>query len=223
MMMVDKKGFWTVGRALAVVLAGLSLSPVAFAQDAAAPAAPAAPAAAPDAQSPWVKICNTDPATKKELCLVTQELRAENGQFIASATLRQFTGDPKISFIAAVPIGMLIQPGVRIAIDGGAQTEVKYGICFPNACYAEIEVNADFIASLKKGNQLVVTVLNPQAKGLNFPMSLAGFTKTFDGAGIDAAAAQARQDQLNQALQQRAEEARQRLIQQQEQTPPAGN
>ena len=49
-----------------------------------------------------------------------------------------------------------------------------------------------------------------------FPMSLAGFTKTFDSKGLDAKAAQQRQDDLNKALQARAEEARKKLIQQQQ-------
>lgn len=203
---------------------GATAAALGFALVAAMPAS-AQDAPADQAQSPWVKICNTDPASQKELCLVTQELRAENGLFIASATLRQVTGEDKISFIAAVPPGMLLQPGLRVQVDQGQQKEVKYGICFPNACYAEMDVDPAFISSMKKGNQLIVTVLNAEAKGLNFPMSLAGFTKTFDGAGIDAAAAQARQEELNSALQRRAEEARQRLIDQQRQNgqPAAGN
>jgi invasion protein IalB len=173
-----------------------------------------------EAPTPWVKICNTDPATQKVLCLVTQELRAENGQFIASATLRQITGEDKIQFIAAVPPGVLIQPGVRVQVDESPQQEVKYGICFPNACYAEMEVNADFITSLKRGNTLNVIALNAQARGLTFPMTLSGFTRAYDGAGIDAEAAQAREEELNSALQRRAEALRQRLREAQGGTTP---
>jgi invasion protein IalB len=215
----------------AMVLAMAILPFAAMAQNApatpAAAPAPAAPAPAAGADSPWLKLCNTDPASKKELCLVIQELRAETGQFIASATIRQFTGDTKISFIAAVPPGMLIQPGLRAQIDTGKQFEMKYGICYPNACYAELEVNPDFIASLKNGKQLIITTLNQQAKGVNFPMPLTGFSKVFDGKGLDATQAKARQDELNKALQARAEEARKKLVDQQQketgQTPAPAN
>jgi invasion protein IalB len=179
--------------------------------------AAAAPAAAAPAGPPsWVKLCNTDPASKKELCLVIQELRAETGQFIASSTLRQITGDDKISFIAAVPPGMLIQPGLRAQIDTGKQYPIKYGICYPNACYGELDVDADFLASMRKGKQLILTTLNQQAKGVSFPMTLAGFSKAYDGKGLDAQGQQARADDLNKALQARAEEARKKLIQQQQ-------
>ena len=174
-----------------------------------------AQAPAPTAESPWVKVCQTDASSKKEMCLVTQEIRSQTNQFIASATLRQVTGDTKVSFVAAVPVGMLIQAGIRIQIDDKAPLEVKYGICFPNACFGEVEVPADFIASLKAGNQMVVSALNQAQKPINVPLSLKGFTKIYDGPGFDPAGGAAQQDKLNEALQQAAEAARQRLIQQQ--------
>lgn len=171
-------------------------------------------AVSPD--SPWVKLCNTDPASKKELCLVLQELRAETGQFIASATIRQVTGDPKLSFIAAVPPGMLLQPGMKAQVDNGKQFDVKYGICYPNACYGELEINPEFVTGMKGGKQIIITTFNQQGKGVAFPMTLAGFTKTYDSKGLDAGQAQARQEELNKALQARAEEARKKLIEQQQ-------
>lgn len=193
--------------ALAAVAIGVPVA--ASAQEAPAPA-PATPEAA------WAKLCNTDPATGKELCLTIQEIRADTGQFIASATIRTIAGDAKKSLITAVPPGMLLQPGLRVQIDDGAQQEMKYGICFPNACYGELEINDEFIASLKGGGKLTLTTLNQQAKPVNFPMTLAGFTKAYDGAGLDTAAQQARESDLADALARRAETARQKLIEQQQ-------
>ena len=166
---------------------------------------PPPPPAAPE--SPWAKLCNTDPASGKELCLTIQEIRADTGQFIASATIRTIAGDAKKSLITAVPPGMLLQPGLRVQIDDGAQQEMKYGICFPNACYGELEINDEFITSLKGGGKLTLTTLNQQAKPVNFPMTLAGFTKAYDGSGLDTAAQQARESELADALARRAESA----------------
>lgn len=191
------------------------LLPVALAVVASQSAA-AQEAGVPTPDEPWAKICNTDPNNSKELCLVLQEVRADTGQFIASATVRQITGEPKISFIVAVPPGMMIQPGIRAQVDGGTQHEIPYGICFQNACYGELEVNQDFIQSLKNGSQLVITAVNQGGQPASIPLSLKGFTKTFDGPGLDAAAAEQRQEDLNKALQARAEEARKRLIEQQQ-------
>jgi len=193
-----------------LALAATLFAPAAaMAQD----AQPAAPAATP--ASAWIKECGEDPQSKKRVCIVVQELRAETGQFIASVQIRTVQDDPKISLITMVPVGMLIQPGVRVQVDQNQQQEVKYGICFPNACFGQAQIDANFVNSMKKGNQLIVTTLNQQGKAITFPLTLAGFTKTFDSEGLDAAAARAQREELNKALQQRAEQNRQRLIEQQ--------
>ena len=116
------------------------------------------PGPTPDA--PWAKICNKNPSDGKELCLTIQEVTADNGQFIASATVREVTGEDKKSFVVAVPPGMLLQPGMRAQIDNGKQYELSYGVCFPNACYGELEVDSDFVNSMKKGGQLIITAMS---------------------------------------------------------------
>ena len=210
--MANPRKHLTAWLALAVLAIGAPV--VASAQEAEPPAA--APAAPPAAPPSWAKLCNADPTTGKQLCLTIQEIRADTGQFIASATVRTIEGDAKKSLITAVPPGMLLQPGLRIQIDDGEQREVKYGICFPNACYGELEINDEFITALKGGGKLTLTTLNQQAKPVNFPMTLAGFTKAYDGSGLDTAAQQQRETDLANALARRAESARQKLIEQQQ-------
>jgi hypothetical protein len=72
------------------------------------------------------------------------------------------------------------------------------------------------VKALKKGNQLALVVVNPQNRPIPIELSLAGFSKTFDGPGIDRAAAEAQRRQLSEALQKSAEEARKKLIEQQQ-------
>jgi invasion protein IalB len=192
---------------LAIATVAIAAPIGATAQEAGAPAG---------AEPAWAKLCNTDPASGKELCLTIQEIRADTGQFIASATIRTIAGDNKKSLITAVPPGMLLQPGLRIQIDEQPQVEVKYGICFPNACYGELEVDDEFVTKLKAGGKLTLTTLNQQAQPVNFPMTLGGFTKAYDGQGMDQAAQQVRESELADALARRAENARQKLIEQQQ-------
>ncbi len=166
-------------------------------------------------ESPWVKVCNTDPKANKEICLITQELRTDTGQFLSSVAIREIAGEARKTLLIAVPPGMLIQPGLRVQVDAGKQVEAKYGICFPNACYSEVVVDAGFVTTMKKGGKLVLTTLNQQAKPVPFELTLAGFTKVYDGAPIDAAALQEKQEKLQSELQKRAEDARQKLIEKQ--------
>ncbi len=222
---------WMTGSVRAPLLAAAALmmigtAPMAFAQDAPAPkppaAKPAAPAAAPAAaagaaapNSPWIKECGQDPQSKKKLCITSQELRAETNQFIASLQLRKLEGDPKMALTAIVLTGQLIQPGLLIQVDQNKPVPLKYVICDPTVCYAQAEIDDSFTNSLKKGNKVAAITMNPQGKPMVFPFGLSGFTKTFEGEGLDRAAGKARRDALQEQLQKNAEENRQKLIDQQ--------
>ncbi|MEM9206113.1 MAG: invasion associated locus B family protein [Pseudomonadota bacterium] len=185
-------------------------------------AAGLAPAVAQDAPagnqqvSPWVKVCEAEPGdTGREICLVTQELRGENGNFAASAAIRTHPEtDQKPAIIVGLPLGMLLQPGVRYQVDEGQQAALPFGICLPAGCFAEAEIDEGVVGSLKRGNELRILAISGRGQTLSFRMSLAGFTATFDGDPIDPEVLAESQRQLEEALRQRAEQARQRRQQQ---------
>jgi invasion protein IalB len=166
--------------------------------------------------TPWTKICSKDPQVNKEVCLVTQEIRAETGQFLASVAVREVQDDPKKQFIIAVPPGMLLQPGMRVIIDQNQPQAARYAICFPNACYGDAEVGADFVTSMKKGQQLTVQTINQVGRTVNFTLVLRDFAKAYDGAPIDPKQIEEQQKKLQEELQKRADEQRKRL----ESAPP---
>ncbi|BBE71179.1 invasion associated locus B family protein [Oharaeibacter diazotrophicus] len=206
-----------LGGAVAATFGFAILATQAVAQNAATPAAPAADQAAGAAASgapanDWIKLCGEDKTAKKQICFVQRELRTDGGQFLASAGVRSVDGEARRILLLQTPVGMLVQPGMRVQIDNGKQDAAKYTICFPNACFAELPVNDAYIASMKKGNDLVLTTLNQQAKAVTFKLSLKGFTAAFDGPAIDTAALQRQQEQLQSELQRKAKEAQQKLI-----------
>jgi len=183
-------------------------------EDPAAAAAPAAPAAgAAVAQPDWEKVCGKIKETQE--CHTSRKRLAATGQPIAQFLVIE-RGDKKLLQIAVPPVA-LIQPGVQVKIDDGEATGVKYVVCTPGECLALGEINEDFIAKLKKGGNLTITMLNPQGKPVNFEISLVGFTAIYDGPGIDPQEAQARQQRLEDELKKKADEARQQLLQLQQQ------
>ncbi|MCF3932570.1 invasion associated locus B family protein [Acuticoccus sp. M5D2P5] len=184
---------------------------LAFATAAAFPAAPSIAQEASD-DNAWVKICNRDPQANKELCLITQELRTDSGQFLASVAIREAEGEARKSLLASVPVGMLIQPGVQLQIDGNQAQQARYSICFPNACYAELAIDAAYVNRLKGGGKLQVTTMNQQAKPVRFDLTLMGFTSAYDGSGIDPQALEQKQADLQRQLEERAQAARDRLV-----------
>jgi invasion protein IalB len=215
-------------RALAAALLAAACLPAAALapDDAAAPAPapkPAAPAAAPaqPAAAAWLKVCGPDQATKKETCVVSQEIRAESGQPIASVSLQPSQDPKKWGLGIVIPLGFVLPPGIGINIDGEKKAAAQYVICIPGAqkqppaCIAQAAVDENFIAALKKGKQMDMMITTPQGKTVPVEVTLAGFAKTFDGPGLDRAAAENVREQLAKGLQEKADEARKKLIDQQ--------
>lgn len=215
MLRIANQGRRTGLGSLAAAGASLVMASAALAQDAAAPAA----ASDGTPASEWVKLCSENPQNKQKVCVVTRERRAATGQLLAAISIRE-VAEKKI-LVTAVPPGMLIRPGLQVQIDGGKPTKSAYQICFPNLCFSEVEVKADFITAMKKGTKLVVTTLNQQAKPVNFDVALTGFTQSYDGEAIDPKALQQKQVQLQEELRKRAEEARQALIKKQQEASGA--
>jgi invasion protein IalB len=203
-------------------LASLFMVGAAAAQDAPSTTPPAveAPVSVPEAS--WARLCGNE--SDKEICFIQAELRTDTGQFLASAGIREVTGESRRALIVQTPVGVLIQPGMRVQVDQGTQSEANYTICFQNACFAELVIDEAFIASMKRGNTLILTVLNQQANAVNFELTLAGFTAAYDGPPLDLEAQQAEQQRLEEQTQRAAAEAAQRIIDAQraaEETPEA--
>ena len=105
-----------------------------------------------------------------------------------------------------MPLGLLLQPGIRFTVDQGQPTPGRYAICFPNGCFAESQVKDDFIAAMKKGTNLNVSVQNQVGREVTFAVPLAGFGKAFDGPAIDPKVLEEQQKKLQEELEKRSDE-----------------
>lgn len=176
-------------------------------------------------QTPWVKLCDNvpvddkTPPTTKKLCMVVQETRAENGQMLASVQVRELEGErPRL--IVAVPVGMSLQPGIRVVLEGQGQAQpqaMRYEVCLPNACFAQMEIQPDFLNRMKRSNNLNIQVVNMNNRAISLAMSLQGFAGSYDGQPVDPKAYEESQRRLQAELQRRGEEAQRRLMEQQRQ------
>lgn len=173
-----------------------------------------------NSESIWIKVCSTDQASKQKVCITRADLRGENGSFVSSVTIQQVGEEKRYGVGVLMPLGVLLQPGVKLAVDGAALATAQFTICLPQPpiCVSSVGAQGEFIDAFKKGGKLTMTAQNSQGKEVNLDVSLVGFSKVFDGEGIDPQQAEARQKELNDALQKRAEEARQKLIEQQKQS-----
>lgn len=171
---------------------------------------------AAEGPKPWTKICTQNKQTKKDICLVSQEIRSANGQFLASVAVREIDGDENRSLLISVPPGMLLQPGIQFKVDENEPRAVKYGICFQKYCYSELPIKKDAIDEMKGGNNLTVTTFSQQGKAIGFELTLAGFTATYDGDPIDPAVVKAQREKAQQEMADKAQQARDNLIKMQQ-------
>ena len=220
--MLDNKGQgarvrgWSILATVAAI--GLAASAtVALAQDKKekGKAKEAAPAAAPAGdQSAWVKLCEKvgtvakDKDGKEEkkevsVCLTHHErLDANSGMVIVSAALRQVEGQDKQHFMVMVPLGMLLQPGMRAAvyskdlwdklqknekIDESKLKPVRlaYTLCHPGGCTAELEMTPELLGEMKTGGGMIILAVNAGGQPVPFPVPLNGFDTSLAGAPID--------------------------------------
>jgi invasion protein IalB len=161
-------------------------------------------------------VCGKDQANPAEVCVITRDFVSDQGQPVLAVAVYdnkspQAQQQKIVRFL--LPLGLLLQTGIRFAVDQGQPTEGRYAVCLPNGCFAEAAVSADFIAQMKKGEKLNVSVQNPAAKVVTFAVPAAGFGKAFDGPAVDPKVVEEQQKKLQAELQKRSDDLRKRLEQ----------
>jgi invasion protein IalB len=182
---------------------------------AAAPAGKSGQAApAPGSQSAWVKLCEKASGVMKgkdgkeeqkelNICLTHHErLDGNTGMVLVSAALRQVEGQDKQHFMVMVPLGMMLQAGMRATlypkdawekvqkkeqIDESKLKAIKltYTLCHPAGCTAEIEATPELINDLKSDGGLVVFSIGANGAPVGFPVPLNGFAESLVGTPVD--------------------------------------
>ncbi len=198
--------------------------PKAPAAQQAPPAAQAPPAGAPAAAqppeqqvqliyAPWTKFClKGQEAGAKQVCFTGKDGRIESGQPVIAAVIIEPEGEPKKLLRVTLPLGMQLVHGTRIIVDSNAPLQGPYVICFQNGCMSDYEATPELIASLKKGQNLVVQAINSNGAPLTLPLPLAGeFAKAYDGPPTDPKQFEENQKKLQEELQKKAEEQRKKL------------
>jgi invasion protein IalB len=166
-------------------------------------------------QTDWTKVCGKDQGSNAEICYTTRDFVSDQGQPVLAVAVYDVKGGPQggskvVRFL--MPLGLLLQPGVRFAVDQGQPTPGRYAICFPNGCFAEVVgIKDDVINAFKRGTNLNVSVQNQVAREVTFQVPLAGFGKAFDGAPIDPKILEDQQKKLQEELERRSDEMRKRL------------
>jgi invasion protein IalB len=108
--------------------------------------------------SAWRKVCFKAPDAKM-LCRTTSEGTWDTGQVAVRVDLIQREGASSRLQIF-LPVGLYLQPGVKVTIDQGAPIQIPYSWCLTNICVAGAPANPDLIHQLESGQKLTLEVVD---------------------------------------------------------------
>ena len=74
-------------------------------------------------QPDWTKVCGKDQANNAEICYTTRDFVSDQGQPVLAVAIYDVKG-PQAQRIVRflMPLGLLLQPGIRFAVDQGQAT-----------------------------------------------------------------------------------------------------
>jgi invasion protein IalB len=224
-------------------------------KDAPKKAAPGQKDAPAGNQSAWVKLCEKATAQvkgkdgkdeKKDLniCLTHHErLDGNSGMVLVSAALRQIDGQDKQHFMVMVPLGMLLQPGMRATVfpknlwekvqkneklEKAEESKLKalqlaYTLCHAAGCTAEMEATPELIGDLKTNGGIMVFAISASGSPVAFPVPLNGFEPALAGQSVDAKKYGEARKALMMQIAQRQQELAQEMKKQQDEQKKQGN
>ncbi len=188
--------FATVAAATLVAFAGVSQS-MAQQKPPAKPAQPAKPAPQQPAQqqpaqqptpaepqlifSPWVKLCNKDPApNSKQICVTVKDGRIESGLLVVSVALIEMEGEQRKLVRVSMPYGVALQHGTRLIVDQDTPATSPFVTCLPpvvppGGCIADYEASVDMINRMKKGKMLTVQAIHMNGQPMSPQLALERF------------------------------------------------
>jgi invasion protein IalB len=184
-----------------------------------APAAPAAGAEKEQAIPPliysnWTKICGKGPEQgAKQICQTGKDGRLESGMPVVAAILMEMEGEGKKVLQIMLPPGVYLPKGTRVVIDRDEPSAIigTFLTCANGGCIAHLEANADIVAKLKKGQNLYVQAYNMAQNVMTLALPLNDFAKAYDGPPTDPKELESKNKKLQDELQRRANEQRQKL------------
>jgi invasion protein IalB len=132
---------------------------------------------------PWQRRCSKQKVEEKEVehCEIFQTLTMkENGKRFAEFAIGYPPDTAEARGIMILPLGSLLDTGVKMQIDEGRLYQFTFRYCLPSGCYAVLKLTSGIIDEMKKGTNAKIEMISVENKKYNVPFTLSGFTKAID-------------------------------------------
>lgn len=130
----------------------------------------------------WQMRCETPPGAKSEQCALVQNVAAEDKPNVTLLVIILKTADAKSRLLRVVaPLGVLLPAGLGLKIDQADVGRAGFVRCLTTGCVAEVVMDDNLVNQMKAGQTATFIVFQTPEEGVGIPVSLAGFSKGFDG------------------------------------------
>lgn len=117
-------------------------------------------------------------------CRAIQHLveRAPNraDQLLIAAIVRRPPEAKQAQMLIQLPLGLNLTEAIQIRVDTGPTESQPIQTCTNAGCLANFTLNDKFLAAMRTGKELKVTVQNAAKKPIELPLPLLGFGLAYD-------------------------------------------
>ncbi len=133
----------------------------------------------------WELRCTRVEPGQKEPCYLFQLMKDENDNAIAEMNFVILAngGQAVAGGTVVAPLETLLTKQVTLAVDAGAKKRYPFRFCSVVGCYSQIGFSNADVASFKRGNEVLLSIVPAYApdETITVKLSLAGFTKAYEG------------------------------------------
>jgi invasion protein IalB len=146
-------------------------------------AARAAPAQTPEPTPPaaWRVECAGDGKTL-ECRAVQQVFSRETRQLVVSVAVRPAADGKTGAMLMTLPLGLNLTEPVQVKVDNGAAEKQSIQTCTNVGCFVALTLPEKFVAAMRSGTDLKITVQDANKKPIEMSLPLLGFGLAFDKA-----------------------------------------
>ncbi len=143
---------------------------------------PPPPASAPAPQPGWTSACEAPSRATPLDCQIEQRaVLASSGQLVAAVTIRVPGATRKPLVMVRLPLGLSLEGGVTLAVDGAGAGSLPLQTCDASGCYAGAPLPATLLSAMRSGSSLDVVFTGLDKRPIKLGLPLSGFAAAFDG------------------------------------------
>ncbi len=129
----------------------------------------------------WAASCVSVARAAAPDCELTQRaVLSGSGQLVASVTVRVPADTRRPVVMIRLPLGLSLEGGVTIDVDGAGARSLPLQTCDPSGCYAGAPLPAEFAAMMSAGKTLARVFSGLDKTPVRVALPLAGFASAFD-------------------------------------------